>query len=158
MFVHGADFFLFKPGFVMLALGLPIVLALLGGPVTVGDFTFSLHWMLVGTGLTIIGLQSVLLGGVARVLYDYTGSARSRWLGLFRYTRSALIAAASIAVGLALCVPLVWAWLFNDFKLREDISPYDHLALGGITFVVCGFTIFTSTLLLHAVEQHARHG
>jgi glycosyltransferase involved in cell wall biosynthesis len=157
MFVHGADFFLLKPGFVMLALGLPLLLALLGGPFSIGDFTFSLHWMLVGAALTIIGLQSVLLGGVAQVLYDYTGAARARWLGLFRYTRSVFVAVASVLVGLGLCVPLVGAWATNDFKLRDDISPLDHLALGGITLVVCGFTVFTSTLILHAVDQHARH-
>jgi hypothetical protein len=104
-----------------------------------------------------VGLQSALLGGIARVLYDYTGATRARWLGAFRYTRSALIALLLMAAGLALCVPLVAQWLTNDFRLNDDVSPDNHLAVGGITFIVCGFTIFTSTLLLHAVDQHARH-
>ena len=42
MFIHGAEFFLFKPGIVMLALGLLLTLPLSFGPVTVGPVTLSL--------------------------------------------------------------------------------------------------------------------
>ena len=48
MFVYGANFFLFKPGLVLLALGLLLTLPLSFGPITVGPITFSLHWMLLG--------------------------------------------------------------------------------------------------------------
>lgn len=157
MFIHGADFFLLKPGIVMLAVGLPLVLLLIGGPIDLGGTSLSLHWMFAGAGLTIVGLQSILLGVVARVLYDYRGETRARWLSVLRYTRTVLIGFFVALVGVALCLPLVIEWLTNDFKLRPDVAPLDHMAVAGITFIVCGFTTFTSTLLLHAVEQHARH-
>ncbi len=48
MFVYGADFFLFKPGLVLLVLGLLLTLPLSFGAITIGPITFSLHWMLLG--------------------------------------------------------------------------------------------------------------
>src|SRR5688572_26133633 len=67
MFVYGADFFLFKPGLLLLAVGLVLTLPLAFGQVTVGPITFSLHWMLLGMSLAIVGLQSVYLGILSQV-------------------------------------------------------------------------------------------
>src|SRR4029078_1218171 len=51
MFVYGANFFLFKPGLILLALGLLLTLPLSFGPLTVGAIPFSLHWSLFGVSL-----------------------------------------------------------------------------------------------------------
>src|SRR5207248_10679660 len=59
MFVYGADFFLYRPGLIVLALGLLLTLPLSLGPITLGRITFSLHWMLLGVSLAILGLQCV---------------------------------------------------------------------------------------------------
>jgi hypothetical protein len=156
MFVHGADFFLLKPGVVMTALGLPLLSLLAAGPRTIGDVTFSLYWMLAGAGLTLVGLQSFLMGCIAQVVYDYTGDARRRWLRWFPYTRTAFIAGGLFLSGLALAVPLVTTWLTNDLKLSGDVTPQNHLAVLGVASVVAAFTLFTSMLLLHAVDHHGR--
>src|SRR5207342_2456246 len=42
MFVYGADFFLFKPGIILLALGLLLTVPLSFGTISVGVITFSL--------------------------------------------------------------------------------------------------------------------
>jgi len=44
MFVYGADFFLYRPGFVLLALGAILTLPLAIGPISVGPITFSLYF------------------------------------------------------------------------------------------------------------------
>jgi len=54
-FVHGATFSLFKPGIALLGFGLLLTLPLAAGPVTVGSITFSLHWLLLGITLSILG-------------------------------------------------------------------------------------------------------
>ena len=46
MFVYGADFFVMKPGLVLLTLDL-ITLPLSFGTISVGPVTFSLYWMLL---------------------------------------------------------------------------------------------------------------
>ena len=51
MFVYGADFFLFRPGLIVLAIGLLLTLPVTFGPVRVGPVAFSLYWMLVGLTL-----------------------------------------------------------------------------------------------------------
>ncbi len=77
MFVYGAEFFMLKPGVVLLLVGLLLSLPLSFGSFALGGVTFGLYWMLVGVALAIIGLQSFFFGCLAQVLCDYSGAARS---------------------------------------------------------------------------------
>src|SRR5207237_8737544 len=70
MFVYGADFFVLKPGLVVLWMGVLLMLAVMFGPITIGRVTFSLYWMLMGVTLAVLGLQSFYLGCLAQVLND----------------------------------------------------------------------------------------
>lgn len=149
MFVYGADFFVFKPGLVLMTLGLAIVGPLAAGPVTIGPVTFSLYTMLLGMTLSLLGLQSFFLGCLAQVIYDYTGEARRRWLGLFRYTRTVAASAGMFAAGLVLASFLVRSFLESGLKL-PPVGTVHHLAVAGLLLMVAGFMTFTSTLLLHA--------
>ncbi|HET8549530.1 MAG TPA: glycosyltransferase family 2 protein, partial [Bryobacteraceae bacterium] len=53
MFIYGADFFVFRPGLLLLLIGCLLTLPLTFGPVTVGPITFSLYWMLMGLTLSV---------------------------------------------------------------------------------------------------------
>src|SRR5262249_61149681 len=90
MFMHGANFFLFKPGIALLLLGLLLTIPLSAGPITVGPVTFSLYWMLLGLSSAILGLQCVFMGILAQVLSDYSGKISRDWLRRFPYTRKVL--------------------------------------------------------------------
>ena len=88
MFIHGAEFFLFKPGIVLLAARTA------ADPAAVASATspsarsrFSLYTMLVGVALSVIGLQSIYFGCLAHVFLDYGGRLRERWRRIFPYTR-----------------------------------------------------------------------
>src|SRR5205823_3662685 len=107
MFVYGADFFLYRPGLLLLFTGLLLTLPLSRGPVTVGPITFSLHWMLLGLTVCVLGLHGFYVGALARVFFDYSGETKRRWLGMFSYTRSVLLSAAAVAGGIGLAAPLV---------------------------------------------------
>jgi glycosyltransferase involved in cell wall biosynthesis len=150
MFVYGADFFALKPGLVMLCLGLLLTVPTAFGPVTIGSITFSLYWMLLGSMLTILGLQSIFVGCIAQVLYDCTGRARRRWSRKFRYTRTVALAAAVFLAGAVLSTPLVVEYVSNDWSLPGGIGPEGHLAVLGLTAMISSFIAFTNTLLLHA--------
>ncbi|MBI2978098.1 MAG: glycosyltransferase family 2 protein, partial [Rhodospirillales bacterium] len=100
MLIYGADFFVMKPGLLMLAVGLATILALSAGPLRVGGVTLSLNTMMVGATFSIIGLACVFLGCMAETLYDPTGAARGRWLGVFAYTRTMIVTALAFVVGL----------------------------------------------------------
>src|SRR5262245_15841304 len=91
MFVYGADFFLFRPGLLLLFAGLLLTLPLTFGPLRVGPVTFSLHWMLLGLTLSVLGLHGFCVGALARIFFDYSGQRTRRWLHLFSYTRSVIL-------------------------------------------------------------------
>jgi len=155
MFVYGADFFLFKPGLILLLLGLGLTLPLSTGTVTVGQITLSLHWMLLGVSLSILGLQCVFMGILTQVFFDYSGAVTKRWFARFPYTRTVVIAAALFVAGCVLTALLAASYAANHYLLLEG-SPVNHLGVTGLLLMIAGFMTFTFTLLLHSTAVAVR--
>ncbi|MEO8844757.1 MAG: glycosyltransferase family 2 protein [Kofleriaceae bacterium] len=149
MFVYGADFFLYRPGFLMLALGLLLILPLSAGALTIGPIVFSLYWMLLGVTLATLGLQCVYLGVIAQVFFDYTGDRTRVWFSRFPYTRTVGIAAVLFLAGLVLTTALIVSYIRHDFRLADG-SVLNHLGVTGLFLLIAGFTTFTFTLILHS--------
>jgi glycosyltransferase involved in cell wall biosynthesis len=158
MFVYGADFFLFKPGLALLALGLLLSLPLTFGPIYVGPVYFSLYWQLLGLTLTILGLQSFYMGCVVQVLHDYTGTVTRKWLSVFSYTRAFVVSAAAFLLGLGLATALLVQWLASGFSIDVSKLHYTDMAVTGLLLMVAAFMTFTSTLLIHAVALRVTRG
>jgi len=156
MFIYGADFFLYRPGLISLFTGLLLTLPLSRGPVSVGPITFSLHWMLFGLTLCVLGLHGFYLGALARVFFDYSGETSRRRLQMFSYTRSVLVSALAMGAGGAMGAPLVFRYIRSGFKLTDDVFPTTHLAVTGLLLVIAGFMNFTFTLALHAAVANVR--
>ncbi|WP_407935721.1 glycosyltransferase family 2 protein [Jatrophihabitans cynanchi] len=158
MFIHGAEFFLFKPGIVLMTIGLVLTLPLTFGDITIGHVTFSLYWMLIGLTLSVLGLQSVYFGCLAHAFLDYTGRARQRWQRLFRYTPSVLLSAGMFVLGLGLAATLLVHYVAHDFRLPATSSVVDHLSITGLLLMIFGFSTFCFTLVLHATEVRYGRG
>jgi hypothetical protein len=157
MLVNGVDFFVLKPGLMVLFLGLLLTVPLAGGPVTVGPITFSLHWMLAGLALTVFGIQGFFCGCIAQMLYDYSGRSKDRWLRVFRYTRSMVISGLMLVGGLALAAPLVVEYFKFGFRLpQEALFRLSHMAVMGILLVTTAFMNYAFTLLLHATALYVK--
>jgi glycosyltransferase involved in cell wall biosynthesis len=149
MFVYGADFFLYRPGFLMLALGLLLILPLSAGTLTIGPIVFSLYWMLLGVTLATLGLQCVYLGVIAQVFFDYTGDRTRVWFTRFPYTRTVGIAAVLFLAGLVLTSSLIVSYVRHGFRLADG-NVLNHLGVTGLFLLIAGFTTFTFTLILHS--------
>jgi glycosyltransferase involved in cell wall biosynthesis len=149
MFIYGADFFVFKPGAALATVGLLLTLLVSFGDLKLGAVTLSLNWQFLGLALFVVGLQAFFLGCIAQVLFDYTGKRRDRWLAIFPYTRSVLIAIGLLAAGVALAVPLAVAYLNNGLALTTANAVEDHLAVTGLAAAIAGAQLFVFTLLLH---------
>ncbi|QIG46115.1 glycosyltransferase family 2 protein [Nocardioides anomalus] len=152
MFIHGAEFFLFKPGIVLTVLGLLLTLPLSFGDITVAGVTFSLLTMLVGVALTVIGLQSIYFGGLAHMFLDYGGRLRERWRRIFTYTKMMVISGSLFTLGLVLDVVLLATFISNDASLPDPSATVPHLGVLGLMLMIVGFSTFCFTLLLHATS------
>jgi glycosyltransferase involved in cell wall biosynthesis len=150
MFIHGAEFFLFKPGIVLFAAGVLLTLPLSFGGITIGPITFNLYCMLIGLTLSVLGLQSIYFGCLAHVFLDYTGRARQRWRRIFRYTSSVVASGLLFVFGFALSTAVLVHYLTHDFSLPDTSSALDHLGIIGLLFMIVSFSTFCFTLLLHA--------
>ena len=156
MFIYGADFFLFRPGMVLLVVGLLLTLPMTFGPVRVGPVTFSLYWMLLGLSLSILGLHGIYVGALARVFFDYKGILTQRWLQAFSYNRSVLLSATAVVAGCGLAAPLVSRYLHSGLRLTGEIAPASHMAVAGLLLVMAGSMNFTFILVLHAAVANVK--
>jgi hypothetical protein len=151
MFTYGAAFFLYRPGFVLTAMGAALTLPLSFGPVRVGSVVFSLHWMLLGLTLVTLGLQCIYLGILAQIFFDYAGDTTKRWFARFPYTRTVIIAASMFLLGLMLTGWLLAYYVHNHFLLSPDAAA-NYLGVTGLLLMIAGFMTFTFTLLLHSTS------
>jgi hypothetical protein len=95
-------------------------------------------------------LQSIFFACLAQVLCDYTGKARQRWLEVFRYTRSMVLSLGLFVTGAVAAGSLIVRYMDGGLVLPQATEPIDHIGLMGLFLMICGFSIFVFTLLLHA--------
>jgi glycosyltransferase involved in cell wall biosynthesis len=153
MFVYGADFFLFKPGLVFLAIGSCLTFPLTFGPITLGPITFSLHFMLLGVSLAVLGLQCMFMGILAKVFY-YSGDTKAKWFRRFEYTRAVGVSALLFTIGLAFAGSLTANYLRNGLSLPESTN---NIGVTGLLLMIAGFMTFTFTLILHSTAVAVRN-
>jgi hypothetical protein len=156
MFVHGAEFFSLRPGAALLVLGLLLCIPPSLGPLTVGPVHLSLHWMLLGVTLTVLGLQCFQVGCIAQVLHDHTGAASERWLRVFPYTRTVLLSGLGFAAGFALALALLVHYVRAGLTLAAA-GREQYVGVLGLLLMLAGFTTFTFVLLLHAAVPRSPH-
>ena len=154
MFVFGADFFLIVPGLLLLVLGFVPLVLLAAGPRVVGEITFSVNSMLVALVVSILGLQFIFIGAIAQSLYDTVGRKRQRWLSLFAYTRTTLLAVAVFLAGLLLDMRFVAAFAAEKYQMSEPLIAANHMAIFGMFLMMGSLIVFVSMLLIHAVALY----
>ncbi len=155
MFVNGADFFLIRPGLAMMLPGVALVLATSAGPIAIGPIVLSLYWSLFGLAMAIAGLHSVLLGTLARVLYDRTGRAAAELPAKFNYNCWVALSVELLLAGVVLTSPLIYLYSKSGYRrLPMDFGASNHLAVTGLMLIVSAFMLFTFVLLLHALASH----
>jgi glycosyltransferase involved in cell wall biosynthesis len=157
MFVYGADFFLFKPGVLLLIVGALLALPLSFGPITLGPVTLSLHWMLLGMSLALLGLQCIYMGILSKVFFDYSGETTAKWFRRFSYTRAVVASGVVFTAGLLCELMLVRTYFRMGLRLPgTGDDPLNHLGFTGLMLMIAGFMSFTFTLILHATAVAVR--
>jgi hypothetical protein len=149
MFIHKADFFLFKPGIALMIIGLVIVIPLSFGPFLI----FSLYSMLLGMTVSILGLIAFSMGILAQISYDYSGERTKRWLRVFEYDRAVILSLILFVIGVLLITPLLHDYFSYGFRLPVGIKTSYYPSVTGLLLIIASFINFTFSLLLNAVSE-----
>ena len=153
VFVYAPDFFLMRPGFLAMVLGMFIALGLSGGPVVINGITFSLYWQLCGVFLTILGYSAVQMAILARVLSDFTPDKERVYKKIFSYDRGTVLGAGLFLLGVPLLTQFIGQYIQDHFVVLR----ISYTAILGMLAVAMGFLTFTFTLLFNlAVSKKNR--
>ena len=149
MFTHRADFFLYRPGITLAFLGLITVLSLSFGPF----YIFSIHFMLLGMTLAVLGTTSIFMGMIAKTIYDPSGKKIKKYMKIFQYNNSFFVSLGLFLIGVFLSLPLIMDFISFGYKLPNGVQDKYYLSVTGLTLIIISFTNFTFTLLLHALSE-----
>jgi glycosyltransferase involved in cell wall biosynthesis len=150
MLVHGVNFFLVKPGAVLLALGLVFLVPLAFGPLAIGRMSVSLNTMLLAMAAATLGLSMLYFGGIATILFDYSDTVRKRLERLLPYNPTFVACLAVAACGVLATVPLIRTYAANGFVLPE-VGIQTHWAVMGLWLIIAAFETFIFALMVRAL-------
>jgi glycosyltransferase involved in cell wall biosynthesis len=147
MFLHAPDFFLYKPGALMLLVGVLLTCAVVRGPVQIGPIGLSSHSMLLGITLSAIGFLAFFLGLLARVYHNFDPHYTKRVMRTWSYNRGMALAGMLVAAGIVVDSRLVLDWVRGGLHL----GGFSFFGVFGLWFLILGFEAFAFTLILHMV-------
>jgi glycosyltransferase involved in cell wall biosynthesis len=150
MLIYGVNFFLVKPGAVLLFAGLAFMIPLSFGPVAIGPLKISLNTMLLAMAAATLGLSMLLFGMVASILYDYSGRLQGRIERALPYNGTLLACLLVAALGAGSTIPLVSTYFANNFVLPE-IGVDTHRAVMGLWLMIASFQMFIFSLMVRAL-------
>ena len=150
MLIHGVNFFLVKPGTVLLALGLVFMVPLAFGPVTIGRLSVSLNTMLLAMASATLGLSMLYFGGIATILFDYSDTVRKRLERLLPYNPTFVGCLLVAVCGVLAAVPLIRTYVTNGFVLPE-VGIQTHWAVMGLWLIIAAFETFIFGLIVRAL-------
>jgi glycosyltransferase involved in cell wall biosynthesis len=152
MFLYAPDFFLLRPGAVLLAAGLALSAALAPGPFLALGIGFDLHWMLLAIVVATVGYSAVQLALLARVFYDFDERLTDRILEVVTYNRGVAASGLLILAGIIPNLVLLVRWLSHNFHL----SAIQYSSVFGLLLLILGVQTFGFTLLLHMIGRRSR--
>ncbi len=150
MLTYGVNFFLLKPGAVLLALGLLFLIPLTFGPFAVGPINFSLNTMLLAMAVATLGLSMVFSGAIASVLFDYSNTLQARIEGALPFNRVFVGCLLIGLVGVLITFPLVRSYVANNFTLQGG-DIHTHWAVMGLWLVSAAFQTFIFAAMIRAL-------
>lgn len=149
MFVFSPEFFLLKPGVVLMTTGFILATMLMGGPFFIGRLGFSLHGMFFGVTLATTGYSSIQLGLLSRIYHNFDPNFTEKMKKILTYNRGVILGISLMLIGLLLNIPLLLTWVKSGFKL---FTFYTH-ALFGLLLVISGFQTFAFTLIFEIITK-----
>jgi glycosyltransferase involved in cell wall biosynthesis len=149
MLLFSPTYLFLIPGGVGMLVGLMPLIALGWGPLVIAGLTFDIHYMVLGSLLTILGFQIVTTGLFAKV---YSHAARlyapDLTLGVlmryFNLERGLVLGAVLFLLGFAIDASILVRWVNNGMGSLDAVRP----AIQASTLMIVGAqTMFSSFFL-----------
>jgi hypothetical protein len=149
------------PGTASFVFGLIMLLALVWGKVQIGELSFDIHYMVVGSLLTLLGFQILALGMYGRMYAYSIGVLRDdpliSWAKCHLTLERGLAAGSGIvAIGIGLLAWILATWVSGGFGFPSS-GPLLRPALLGLTLVLIGtqtiFSAFFTSLLAMKLDK-----
>jgi glycosyltransferase involved in cell wall biosynthesis len=157
---YAPNYLYLAPGGGMMFLGLALVAALARGPITIAGQYIGIHFLALGSLLTLAGFNIVHLGVLANVIATSQlpdTSSRIRHWALRRFTlEGGLITGLVLFVaGSATDAYILWQWIQTAGRPQEHTV---HTAFVASLLIVLGLNIMFSSFLLNmfAIDQKER--
>ncbi len=153
------------PGLIALVVGLILVIALVGGPFSLGPMYVGVHYMVLGSLLSVLGLM-LLTFGVSAKAYAFREHLveQDRWIdalmSVFTLERGLLIGGGLAAIGAVVFINILLQYVGGDRALFNQLV-YLHQSLAGATLLLLGVQIASSSFflsLLDIARQHSGSG
>ena len=147
------DYLYLVPGVLMLLPGLLLEALLARGPVTIGGAYLGIHFLALGSLLTLVGFNVINLGILAKTLMAqrYSG-IRSRTVRFvsrrFSLESGLLVGAALVLLGAIMDGVIAAKWLA---ELGAPMEGNVHLAFVATTALVLGLNLVCSSFLLNLI-------
>ena len=157
---YAPDYLYLVPGALMLLPGLVLEASLARGPVTVHGIYLGIHFLALGSLLTLVGFNVINLGVLAKTLMAqrYSG-IKSRTVRIVSRTFSleaGLIGGVVLALlGTILDVVIVTQWIA---EFGNPMEATVHLAFVATTALVLGLNLICSSFLLNLILVEGAHG
>ncbi|MBI2567745.1 MAG: glycosyltransferase [Candidatus Schekmanbacteria bacterium] len=142
------------PGASLVAIGLVMLLALLGGPLQVGGHAYDYHFMILASMLAILGYQIISLGLFAKAYFRVHGPFRGDplirgFLAHFTLERGLKVAGVLFVLGVAANSFVLVKWVATNFGSLDEV----RMAVMGLTLTVLGVQTAFSAFLLSFLQN-----
>jgi glycosyltransferase involved in cell wall biosynthesis len=157
MLLFSPTYLFVLPGLLCMLVGLLPLLALGGGPRQLFGINFDIHYMVVGSLLTVLGFQ-ILTTGVFAKAYSHAARlyAPDRTLGLlmryFNLERGLIIGAVLFVAGFAIDFVILARWLASGRETLDAIRP----AIQASTLMIVGAQTVVSSFFLSMLQVPRR--
>lgn len=142
------------PGLLLLVFGLLLEAALATGPVFIGGFVLDYHFMFVGGGMAILGLQLMLLGIYAKT-YALINSPEFadpwiKWIHRhYTLERGVLLGLFLFLIGLGIDIYLLADWLAQGRPVIFAVRP----AIAALTLLILGAEILFASFFISLLRR-----
>jgi hypothetical protein len=148
------------PGLFLIAIGLAATVALLPGPVEVGDIAFDVHTFIVACFAILVGLQSVSFAVVSRRLATARGliPASVRFASILDLLTLEVLLSISLVIGLVGMGGVIWSvagWASVGFG-PLDYAPMLRRLILSMTAVAVGIQLALTAFLSAIMEIPAK--